>query len=266
MPSWRPRSRSSTRWQRFAEKTGADVVDLAGPWPADERIPASGSWRLGSGFWWRLPARKTFALSGFPASQLGVGSVASLLDEVDAINMGRRAQTVQLARGGCRRYARRDARVAVLGVAFKPGSDDVRDSWSPEGARLSSANRALSSRLMTPWPSPTRPASVRTSGTRARYRRPRLAPTFSRAPNRVGRLPGHRPEVARHRGGPARHHRRSLRPRSDHLAISWLDIPRPGKAPARTAAGSRPGPLGAPADRALRTLAATAFMYSVLGG
>ena len=57
------------------------------------------------------------------------GSLVSLLTTVDAINAGRRDRAVALARevlGG----ALDGRRIAVLGVAFKPGSDDVRDSAS----------------------------------------------------------------------------------------------------------------------------------------
>ena len=60
---------------------------------------------------------------------LGVESVVSLLGEVDAINRGRRVRVADLARqaaGG----SLAGKRVAVLGVAFKPNSDDIRDSPS----------------------------------------------------------------------------------------------------------------------------------------
>jgi UDPglucose 6-dehydrogenase len=61
------------------------------------------------------------------ADELGVTEVVSLLEDVDRINLRRRARTVDLARealGG----SVEGRRVAVLGAAFKPDSDDIRDS------------------------------------------------------------------------------------------------------------------------------------------
>ncbi|RKS71488.1 UDPglucose 6-dehydrogenase [Motilibacter peucedani] len=61
------------------------------------------------------------------AGELGAGEALTFLQEVDAINMRRRTRTVDLAKellGG----TVLGARVAVLGAAFKPDSDDVRDS------------------------------------------------------------------------------------------------------------------------------------------
>ena len=63
------------------------------------------------------------------AAGLGVSSVPSLLGTVDAINTGRRERVVALAReavGG----SLAGKRTAVLGIAFKPNSDDIRDSPS----------------------------------------------------------------------------------------------------------------------------------------
>jgi UDPglucose 6-dehydrogenase len=61
------------------------------------------------------------------ARELGVGTPARLLEQVDAVNLHQRSRTVELAAtllggtvGG--------SRVTVLGAAFKAGSDDVRDS------------------------------------------------------------------------------------------------------------------------------------------
>jgi len=61
------------------------------------------------------------------AGELRAGQAFALLREVANINMGRRNKMVELARmaaGG----SFIGARVAVLGAAFNPDSDDVRDS------------------------------------------------------------------------------------------------------------------------------------------
>lgn len=61
------------------------------------------------------------------AGELGADQTLSFLREVDAINMRRRVRMVDLAReelGG----SIQGRRIAVLGAAFKPDSDDVRDS------------------------------------------------------------------------------------------------------------------------------------------
>jgi UDPglucose 6-dehydrogenase len=61
------------------------------------------------------------------AEELGVESALSFLREVDDINQRRRVRMVDLARemaGG----SLRGRMIGVLGVAFKPDSDDIRDS------------------------------------------------------------------------------------------------------------------------------------------
>ncbi len=111
----------------ICEKAGADVVRLADALARDDRIgkrflaPGLG---FGGGC---LP--KDIRAFQSTARELGVESVVNLLGEVDAINLGRRSRVIELARdvvGGI--LAGR--RLAVLGLAFKPDSDDVRDSPS----------------------------------------------------------------------------------------------------------------------------------------
>jgi UDPglucose 6-dehydrogenase len=111
----------------ICEEAGADVIPLAEALGYDPRIgrrflsPGLG---YGGGC---LP--KDVRAFRATASALGISSVDSLLATVDAINQGRRDRVVALAReiaGG----ALTGRRVAVLGVAFKPNSDDVRDSAS----------------------------------------------------------------------------------------------------------------------------------------
>jgi UDPglucose 6-dehydrogenase len=61
------------------------------------------------------------------AGELGAAEALTFLREVDSINMGRRTRMVQLCREVCG-GSLLGAHVAVLGVAYKPDSDDVRDS------------------------------------------------------------------------------------------------------------------------------------------
>jgi UDPglucose 6-dehydrogenase len=109
------------------EQAGGDVLALAEALGHDARIgrrflsPGLG---YGGGC---LPKD----IRGFraTAADLGVDSLVGWLGTVDEINLGRRERVVTLARqaaGG----ALDGRRVAVLGVAFKPNSDDVRDSPS----------------------------------------------------------------------------------------------------------------------------------------
>jgi UDPglucose 6-dehydrogenase len=111
----------------ICEEAGADVIPLAEALGYDARIGGrflSPGLGYGGGC---LPKD----IRGFraTAAELGVGSLVSLLGTVDAINLGRRDRVVTLARqaaGG----SLAGRHVAVLGVAFKPNSDDVRDSPS----------------------------------------------------------------------------------------------------------------------------------------
>jgi UDPglucose 6-dehydrogenase len=109
------------------EKTGADVAHLARALACDERI--GGRFLVpGLGFGGGCLPKDIRAFRS-AASELGVQSVANLLSEVDTINLNRRWRVVELVRhalGG----SLAGRRVAVLGLSFKPGSDDIRDSPS----------------------------------------------------------------------------------------------------------------------------------------
>jgi UDPglucose 6-dehydrogenase len=114
------------------EASGADVTKLAGAIGLDERI---GRRFLAAGLGFGggcLP--KDIRAFRSTAADLGVESLVSLLTTVDTINLGRRDRVVELARqavGG----DFTGKRVAALGVAFKPNSDDIRDSPSLDVVR-----------------------------------------------------------------------------------------------------------------------------------
>ena len=114
------------------EASGADVHQLAAALALDDRIggrflkPGLG---FGGGC---LP--KDIRAFVHRAEELGTGRSVRFLREVDDINRRRRLRTVELVReqaGG----DLRGARVCVLGAAFKPHSDDVRDAPALEVAQ-----------------------------------------------------------------------------------------------------------------------------------
>ncbi|OZB80741.1 UDP-glucose/GDP-mannose dehydrogenase family protein [Microbacterium sp. 13-71-7] len=109
----------------IAEATGADVTQLADALGHDTRI---GRKFLGAGIGFGggcLP--KDIRAFAARAEELGRGESVNFLREVDAINLRRRERAVQLVVGGLGGVVF-GKRVAVLGAAFKPHSDDVRDS------------------------------------------------------------------------------------------------------------------------------------------
>ncbi len=109
----------------IAEVTGADVTQLADAIGHDERI---GRRFLGAGIGFGggcLP--KDIRAFSARAEELGRGESVAFLREVDAINLRRRDRAIQLvidALGGS--VFKRN--ITVLGAAFKPHSDDIRDS------------------------------------------------------------------------------------------------------------------------------------------
>jgi UDPglucose 6-dehydrogenase len=61
------------------------------------------------------------------AGELGLGESLTFLREVDEVNLRRRTRAVDIARELAGGYVQ-GVRIACLGAAFKPDSDDVRDS------------------------------------------------------------------------------------------------------------------------------------------
>ena len=67
------------------------------------------------------------------AEELGVGQALSFLKEIDGINNRRRLRVVELAKQELGSLTGK--KITVLGVSFKPNSDDLRESPALEIAR-----------------------------------------------------------------------------------------------------------------------------------
>jgi UDPglucose 6-dehydrogenase len=124
----------------MCEAAGADVIALANAIGIDERIgrkflsPGLG---FGGGC---LP--KDIRAFRTTAGSKGVDSIVRLLTTVDDINLGRRERVTTLAReavGG----DLEGKKIAVLGIAFKPNTDDLRDSPSLDICRRLAAEGAI---------------------------------------------------------------------------------------------------------------------------
>jgi len=115
------------------EAAGADVTVLAQALSYDGRIGGK-FLKPGLGFGGGcLP--KDIRAFAHRAEELGVGRAVAFLHEVDDINQRRRLRTVDLIRelaGG----DLTGVRIAALGAAFKPDSDDVRDAPALDVARM----------------------------------------------------------------------------------------------------------------------------------
>ncbi|ROR82672.1 UDPglucose 6-dehydrogenase [Plantibacter flavus] len=109
----------------IAEVTDADVTELADAIGYDARIGRR-FLNAGVGFGGGCLPKDIRAFTA-RAEELGRGESVAFLKEVDAINLRRRQRVIDLVveELGGSAYQKR---VAVLGLAFKPDSDDVRDS------------------------------------------------------------------------------------------------------------------------------------------
>lgn len=109
----------------ICEVTGADVVKLAEAIGYDDRIGKK-FLRAGLGFGGGCLPKDIRAFMA-RAGELGASEALSFLREVDSINMRRREHVVELSKLLCD-GSLLGKNITVLGAAFKPNSDDVRDS------------------------------------------------------------------------------------------------------------------------------------------
>jgi UDPglucose 6-dehydrogenase len=107
------------------EAAGADVTRLSEALSYDARIGGL-FLNAGVGFGGGCLPKDIRAFQA-RADELGVGSALHFLREVDAVNLRRRERVVRLATELCGGEPA-GRRIAVWGAAFKPNSDDIRDS------------------------------------------------------------------------------------------------------------------------------------------
>jgi len=107
------------------EAADADVTVLADALGHDKRIGRQ-FLDAGLGFGGGCLPKDIRALM-HRSTELGAHRAAALLQQVDEINMGQREAVIDLAVGACNGSVL-NRRIGVLGAAFKPLTDDVRDS------------------------------------------------------------------------------------------------------------------------------------------
>lgn len=107
------------------EAAGADVTVLADALGHDVRIGRQ-FLDAGLGFGGGCLPKDIRALM-HRSNELGAHQASALLQQVDEINMGQRSRVIDLALEACGGSVL-NRRVGVLGAAFKPHTDDVRDS------------------------------------------------------------------------------------------------------------------------------------------
>ena len=107
------------------EAAGADVSVLADALGHDVRIGRQ-FLDAGLGFGGGCLPKDIRALM-HRSSELGANRAAALLQQVDEINMGQRERVIDMALEACGGSVL-NKRIGVLGAAFKPLTDDVRDS------------------------------------------------------------------------------------------------------------------------------------------
>ncbi len=148
----------------LCDATGGDVTRLAEAIGYDDRI-GSKFLQAGIGFGGGCLPKDIRAFMA-RAGGLGVDEALTFLREVDAINLRRRDRAVALAEEAIGGLGGK--RIAVLGITFKPDTDDLRDSpaldianrlWD-RGARLAIVDPAAAPRLNERRPEFETPATV----------------------------------------------------------------------------------------------------------
>lgn len=109
----------------ICDVTGADVTHLADAIGLDDRIGRK-FLNAGVGFGGGCLPKDIRAFMA-RAGELGADQALTFLREVDQINMRRREKIVEMARSICN-GSLLGQKITILGAAFKPNSDDVRDS------------------------------------------------------------------------------------------------------------------------------------------
>ncbi|TWH75347.1 UDPglucose 6-dehydrogenase [Modestobacter roseus] len=141
----------------LCEATGADVKQLADAIGHDDRIGRK-FLNAGLGFGGGCLPKDIRAFMA-RAGELGADQALTFLREVDNINMRRRIRMVDLAREVCD-GSLVGKRIAVLGAAFKPNSDDIRDSpalnvaaqLQLQGAAVLVTDPAAGENIRRSWP------------------------------------------------------------------------------------------------------------------
>ena len=111
-------------FSEITEVIGGDIGTLADAIGLDARIGRR-FLNAGIGFGGGCLPKDIRALQA-RAAELGLDRSMRFLDEMDEINLRRRERAVDLARVMLGSLSQ--SKIAILGVAFKPNSDDVRDS------------------------------------------------------------------------------------------------------------------------------------------
>ena len=107
------------------EASGADIKTVTAALAYDPRIGGQ-YFTSGLGFGGSCMSKDIRAFQA-RANELGVGRALAFLAEVDAVNLRCRDRVTEMLREQCGgAFAGR--RIAVLGAAFKPDTDDIRDS------------------------------------------------------------------------------------------------------------------------------------------